>query len=364
MPKKSTVRTQPNNIAAICKARKKTQREIAQQINFTEGYIATVKRGKVSCVSMEFAEKLAAALETQPEKIFPDYGSSRQQARENVRECRGRQTAGMKEAERRKQSIKGKNGGQQPEDKFNVKTQPNHIADWCAIRGITQRELAELAGMGQTQIADIKRGRRPHIRAAVVKRLSEALGAEPEELFDDYAAAKAAYMSDIDQNREFIFKSISERNAYIESITPLAKAMARKSAAMLLKGCRNSCMDMDDITAEAFLIATEIANNAMKRGIPKGAEISQYTCGGIEKGLKTLYKAQHTQQRAACLTISYDEPLSSDEPETTYLDFIRRGRSVEEIVILREECREAVRQLTPERRREPEIAALLQQIAI
>ena len=122
--------------------------------------------------------------------------------------------------------------------------------------------------------------------------------------------------------------------------------------------------NMDDITAEAFLIVTETANNAMKRGIPKGAEISQYTCGGIAKGLKTLYRAQHRQQRAACLTISYDKPLDNDEPETTYLDFIRRGRSVEEIVILREECREAVRTLPPERRNEPEIAELLRQIAI
>lgn len=88
MPKKSTVRTQPNNIDTLCKAQKKTQREIAQKINFTEGYIAMVKRGKVSCVSMEFVEKLAAVLETQPEKIFPDYECSRQQAKENVRECR------------------------------------------------------------------------------------------------------------------------------------------------------------------------------------------------------------------------------------------------------------------------------------
>ena len=29
MPKKSTVRTQPNNIDTLCKAQKKTQREIA-----------------------------------------------------------------------------------------------------------------------------------------------------------------------------------------------------------------------------------------------------------------------------------------------------------------------------------------------
>ena len=369
MPKKSTVRTQPNNIDTLCKAQKKTQREIAQKINFTEGYIAMVKRGKVSCVSMEFVEKLAAVLETQPEKIFPDYECSRQQAKENVRECRNGQAAGLKEAESRTQRIADKSGGQQPEDKFNVRTEPNHIADWCAIRGITQKELAELAGMGQTQVADIKRGRRKHIRPAVIKRLSEALGVEPGELFDDYAEAKAAYLRDIDQNREFVFKDIRERNAMIESMIPFARNIARQSATMLLKRCRNVCIDTEDIRAEAFLAATETANNAMKRGIPRGAEIRGYTYSSIEKSLKTLYRAQRTQSRAACKVFSYDTPLSNDEAQT-YFDFIEdchlihKQKSVEEIVILREECREAVRHLPPERRREPEIAALIQQIAI
>ena len=85
--------------------------------------------------------------------------------------------------------------------------------------------------------------------------------------------------------------------------------------------------------------------------------------------MKTLYRAQRTQTRAACKVFSYDTPLSNDEVQT-YFDFIEdchlihKQKSVEEIVILREECREAVRHLPPERRREPEIAALIQQIAI
>lgn len=223
--------------------------------------------------------------------------------------------------------------------------------------------------MGQTQVADIKRGRRKHIRPAVIKRLSEALGVEPGELFDDYAEAKAAYLRDIDQNREFVFKDIRERNAMIESMIPFARNIARQSATMLLKRCRNVCIDTEDIIAEAFLAATETANNAMKRGIPRGAEIRGYTYSSIEKSLKTLYRAQRTQSRAACKVFSYDTPLSNDEAQT-YFDFIEdchlihKQKSVEEIVILREECWEAVRHLPPERRREPEIAALIQQIAI
>ena len=58
-----------------------------------------VKKGKVENVSIEFAEKLAAVLGAQPEEVFPDYGSSRQQARESVRACRAGQETALKEAE-------------------------------------------------------------------------------------------------------------------------------------------------------------------------------------------------------------------------------------------------------------------------
>ena len=96
-----------------------------------------VKKGKVENVSIEFVQKLAAVLGAQPEEVFPDYGSSRQQARENVGACRAGQETALKEAESRKKSIEGMNGGQQPEDKFNVKTQPNNISDLCVKRHIT-----------------------------------------------------------------------------------------------------------------------------------------------------------------------------------------------------------------------------------
>jgi transcriptional regulator with XRE-family HTH domain len=234
MPKKSTVRTQPNNIDTLCKAQKKTQREIAQKINFTEGYIAMVKRGKVSCVSMEFVEKLAAVLETQPEKIFPDYECSRQQAKENVRECRNGQAAGLKEAESRTQRIADKSGGQQPEDKFNVRTEPNHIADWCAIRGITQKELAELAGMGQTQVADIKRGtyvlrnKLPHDLVIDLDYICAALMGESGGVRLDFRAVLPTAL----EVRKLLYQCIQQRRgkwerAFIVTATADALEMRR-----------------------------------------------------------------------------------------------------------------------------------------
>ena len=67
----------------------------------------------------------------------------------------------------------------------------------------------------------------------------------------------------------------------IESMIPFARNIARQSATMLLKRCRNVCIDTEDIIAEAFLAATETANNAMEKRHTKrrgnsGVYIQQY----------------------------------------------------------------------------------------
>lgn len=82
---------------------------------------------------------------------------------------------------------------------------------------------------------------------------------------------------------------------------------------------------------------------------------------------KTMYRDLSRQRRAAYLGVSLDAQTGYGDG-LTYQDYIESlipgANTTEETVMLREECREAVRLLTPERRQEPEIAALLRQIAI
>ena len=125
-------------------------------------------------------------------------------------------------------------------------------------------------------------------------------------------------------------------------------------------------MDTDDLIGEALLTLVETAEKVSKEGITKNMEFSKYAGFAMEYRFKSMQGSQMRQKRTAYFNVSLDAQIPGTD--TTYQDYLEsvtpRTKTPEEIVILREECREAVRMLPPERRHEPEIAALLQQIAI
>lgn len=51
------------------------------------------------------------------------------------------------------------------------------------LKDITQAQLAEMAGVDQTTISDIERGRNKNPSWETVCRIAKALGVEPMELF-------------------------------------------------------------------------------------------------------------------------------------------------------------------------------------
>lgn len=51
------------------------------------------------------------------------------------------------------------------------------------LADVTQAELAQKAGVDQTTISDIERGRNRNPSWQTVKRIATALGVDPEEIF-------------------------------------------------------------------------------------------------------------------------------------------------------------------------------------
>lgn len=51
------------------------------------------------------------------------------------------------------------------------------------LKDITQAQLADAAGVDPTTISDIERGKNTNPSWSVVKRISDALGVEPDEIF-------------------------------------------------------------------------------------------------------------------------------------------------------------------------------------
>lgn len=252
-------------------------------------------------------------------------------------------------------------------EKFTLEACPNNITELRNALGITVAELARRMGTSKSRINNVRSGKPwARIKAECAEQFAAALEVEPERVFPDYAQAKRDYKKKMEREREFIFHSREERDKAIESTWRLAVYVAEQNAWRVTR-CRNSVMDMEDCVGEALLSLVEVAEQVMCRGIPKGVNFSKYAGGATEMRFKTMYRDLSRQRRAAYLGVSLDAQTGYGDG-LTYQDYIESlipgANTTEETVMLREECREAVRLLTPERRQEPEIAALLRQIAI
>ena len=60
---------------------------------------------------------------------------------------------------------------------------PMSIRERRTAKGLTQVQLAQVAGVDQTTISDLERGENTNPSWETVKRISDALGVTPEELF-------------------------------------------------------------------------------------------------------------------------------------------------------------------------------------
>ena len=249
---------------------------------------------------------------------------------------------------------------------FVLNINPNYITELRKERRITVKELARQAGVGESTIWNLKcDGRHGSIKAETVERLAAVLEVEPETVFPDYARAKKDHAEKREREKEHIFSSREERDEAIESVRYLAVYIAKKNTWRIEK-CRNNVMDMEDLIGEALLTLVETAEKVSKEGITRNMEFSKYAGFAMEYRFKTIQGSQMRQKRTAYFNVSLDAQIPGTD--TTYQEYLEsvapRMKTPEEIVILREECREAVRMLPPERRHEPEIVALLQQIAI
>lgn len=249
---------------------------------------------------------------------------------------------------------------------FTLNIYPNNLTEMRKKRGLTLKELAKCAGVGESTMYNMKNEKwGSEIKAKNAERIARALGVKPQEVFPDYARAKKEYANKIKREKERIFNSIEERDAAIEKTYYLAVYIAKKNK-WRIEQCRNTVMDIEDLIGEALLELVETAEKVRREGIKKNMEFSKYAGHAMEFRFKSMQGNLMRQKRTACINVSLDAAVPG--AETTYRDYaeslIPQTNSPEEIAILRSECREAALLLTQEQRREPEILELVRQIAI
>lgn len=243
--------------------------------------------------------------------------------------------------------------------KYNFKCQsfPNTIEQERRRRGWTVTKLAELSGVSRYSITAYETwaaGGVPYredmksITDTTAQLIADALGVTPEALFEHYAEAAAKY-----KPRVKPFATRAERDAAIIAALEPAKYTALKMCGVLQ--CKDVWCEMDDVIAIAYETVVEVAEEALERGIAAGVCFDAIACGAVKKKFLRLRKYYGEKCRKADL-VSYEAYFPLHDPASSF--------NLEERVCLREECREAVKTLTPERRRDPYIAEMLEVVGI
>ena len=243
--------------------------------------------------------------------------------------------------------------------KFNFRFQsyPNTIEEERRERGWAQGTLAERAGVSRTTIGKLEiwaaggvpsKEEMKSISDTTAQLIAGALGVKPEKLFEHYATAAAEYVPRVKP-----FATKAERDAAIIAALEPVKYTALKMSGALRN--KNVWYEMEDIIAEAYNALVIVAEDAFTRGISAGASFESYVCGAVKKRLLRLNR-YHGQQCRKAELVSYEAYFPLYDPASSF--------NLEERVCLREECREAAKTLSPERRRDPYIAGLLEVVGI
>ena len=243
--------------------------------------------------------------------------------------------------------------------KYNFKCQsfPNTIEQERRRRGWTVTKLAELSGVSRYSIAAyetwaaggiVPKQQMKSVTDTTAQMIADALEVTPEQLFKHYAAAAAAYVPRVKP-----FSTKAEQDAAILAAMEPVKYTALKMSGAL-RG-KDVWYEMEDIIAEAYRVLVTVAEEAYTRGIKAGLSFEAIACGAVKKDFLRLRKYHGCQCRKAEL-VSYEAYFPLCDPASAF--------NLEEWVCRREECREAVKTLSPERRRDPYIAGLLEVVGI
>ena len=81
---------------------------------------------------------------------------------------------------------------------FTLNIYPNNLTEMRKKRGLTLKELAKCAGVGESTMYNMKNEKwGSEIKAKNAERIARALGVKPQEVFQDYARAKKEYANKI-----------------------------------------------------------------------------------------------------------------------------------------------------------------------
>lgn len=132
------------------------------------------------------------------------------------------------------------------------------------------------------------------IKSETAEAVAEALGVEPDEAFPEYSAARSEMERHLTEDRYKPFTTLAERNVAIVDTMDAAKWTAWKYANVK---CDGVPIGREEAVSCAYETLVEVADQAMKYGIPKGTTFPAYACVAIRNHIILNYHGYATSPK-------------------------------------------------------------------
>lgn len=228
---------------------------------------------------------------------------------------------------------------------ISVGVKREHIIAIRTMKKKSQAAIARAAEISPAYICLLEKGRVQTLTNTVAKRIAEALEVEPEKLFCGYAEPI--------EDREGLLTE-AEREQYA------AAYLGRLRDAVWYRRQYYN-FDFEEAYSEALVVFARALFTYKKTS---NCGFPHYVEHALEGTFKSECRKRNAAKRSADV-FSLDELIDGSEQNSRdFYNLHPSSFNLEERVCLREECREAAKTLSPERRRDPYIADLLEVVGI
>lgn len=228
---------------------------------------------------------------------------------------------------------------------IGVEIRADHIIALRKLRKQSQAALARAVGISPPYLCLLEQGKQKTASNTVAMKIAAALSVEPEEIC-------SGYVEPVEDTENLLTEAEREQYAtmYLDRL---------RDAVWYRRQYYN--FDFEEAYSEGLVVFARALFTFNKAG---GSSFPHYVEHALEGTFKSECRKRNAPKRSADV-FSLDELIDGGEKNSR--DFYNLHPSsfdLEETVCRREECREAVRTLSPERRRDPYIAELLEAVAL
>ena len=225
---------------------------------------------------------------------------------------------------------------------YMVTVLPEQITAAREARGLSKAALARAAGITPGYVTLIEQGKQKSVTSTVAQGIAGALEETAETIFEGFSGVAT-------ELKAVCGLSPEEKNRFAEEYIGFVRRVAWEN-----RDCFGFFADAaEEAQSFALLVFAEALNTFDPR---RGSNFKTFVAYAIKARFRSELRRATAQKRSAQL-ISLDTPIS-DETIEDYHSLTPSRVSVEREVLLREECRAAIRSLTATQRRDKYIQEL------